>query len=404
MKKLLILAISIIFVLSLASCDIVDSVFAKGSEGLEYELSEDGKSYTVTGIGTCEDTNIVIPARYKWKPVTEIAIWAFRDCDSLTSVVIGNNVTEIGHAAFARCRSLTSVVIGNSVTKIGEGAFYWCKSLTSVVIPDSVTVIGDAAFAGCDSLASITVDDNNEYYKSIDGNLYTKDGKKLIQYAIGKSDTEFIIPNGVTEIGDHALEHSYKTILDPDTGEIECDPDTGHLLLVGSSNIKKIVIPDSVTKIGSSAFAWCGSLTSIVIPDSVTEIGNYAFADCDSLTSVVIPDSVTVIGERSFYSCTNLTSVVIGDSVTEIGSYAFYYCRSLTSVVIGDSVTKIGSYAFCECTNLTSIVIPDSVTEIGSYAFSNCDSLTIYCEYKPNNGWDMYWNPDPRPVVWRYEG
>ena len=90
-----------------------------------------------------------------------------------------------------------------------------------------------------------------------------------------------------------------------------------------NKKIAEVVIPNSVTKIGNSAFSGCTSLTSIVLPDSVKKIGNAAFYDCTSLTSVVIPDSVTEIGWGAFENCTGLTSVVIPDSVTEIGGGAF---------------------------------------------------------------------------------
>ena len=93
------------------------------SEGLEFALL--GNAYAVIGIGTCTDTDVVIPSVYNGLPVT----------------VIGEN-------AFFLCGSLTSVTIGDSVTSIGEWAFYSCISLTSITIPDSVTSIGTDAFFG----------------------------------------------------------------------------------------------------------------------------------------------------------------------------------------------------------------------------------------------------------------
>ena len=403
--------------------------YIKASSGLEYTFDADGTSYSVTGIGTCTDTNVVIPTTYNGKPVTSIGTYAFDSCSSLTSVVIPDSVTSIGSFAFYNCRNLASVVIGDSVTSIGDGAFAWCDSLTSIVIPDSVTSIGDGAFAWCGSLTSvvignsvtsignrafmdcrsftsITVADANTAYKSVDGNLYTKDGKTLIQYAVGKTDTSFTIPNSVTAIGDVAF--------------------------YGCSGLTSVVIPDSVTMIDSYAFYRCDSLTSVVIPDSVTSIGNYAFNDCTSLTSITvayantayksvdgnlytkngktliryavgktdtsftIPNSVTTIGDNAFNDCYSLTSVVIGDSVTSIGSYAFYGCSSLTSVVIPDSVTSIGSYAFCDCTGLTSIVIGNSVTKIGNYAFYGCSGLTSI-KYR---GTESQWNAITKESYW----
>ena len=195
---------------------------------------------------------------------------------------------------------IPSEIGGYPVTTIGDAAFYNCTSLTSIVIPDSVTEIGNYAFSSCSSLTSVNVDENNDNYCSIDGNLFDKNKTTLIQYAIGKTNSSY-------------------------------------------------TIPDSVTTIGGAAFYNCSSLTSVVIGDSVTTIGGSAFGNCTNLTSVVIPDSVITIGSSAFYSCNSLTSVEIPDSVTIIGNSAFNSCSSLTSVYYRGNSTQwnnisIGSY------------------------------------------------------------
>ena len=151
-------------------------VAEEGTKGLVYYPKDDG-TYAVAAGTTKYLSDIVIPASYQGKPVTEIAeygfeqhnlksitipdsvtsigSYAFYDCDALTSVTIGNSVTSIGGWAFMDCSSLASVTIGNSVTSIGGYAFSGCSSLTSVTIPDSVTSIGDWAFSGCSSLTSV---------------------------------------------------------------------------------------------------------------------------------------------------------------------------------------------------------------------------------------------------------
>ena len=159
-----------------------------------------------------------------------------------------------------------------------------------------------------------------------------------------------VIPNSVTSIGTYAFQHC--------------------------SGLTSVEIGNSVTSIGDYAFRDCSGLTSVEIPNSVTSIGKYAFSFCKGLTSVEIPNSVTGIGDNAFRECSGLTSVVIPNSVTSIGNYAFYYCKSLTSVEIPNSVTSIGKYVFYYCSGLTFVKIPNSVTSIGEYAFDNCSGLT----------------------------
>ena len=130
---------------------------------------------------------------------------------------------------------IPKVYNGSSVQKIGDEAFAYCTNLTNITIPDSVTNIGSSAFNNCTNLTSIDVSKNNNYYKSIDGNLYSKDGAKLIQYAIGKKQNEFVIPDSVTNIGPYAFNNC--------------------------TNLTNVIIPDSVTNIEHSAFNNCTNLT-----------------------------------------------------------------------------------------------------------------------------------------------
>ena len=148
----------------------------------------------------------------------------------------------------------------------------------SVYIGEKITEIDDKAFLGCKELTSITVNENNKKYQSIDGNLYSKDGKSLIKYAIGKTDTKFIIPKGVVNIGYAAFN--------------EC------------SSLKEIVIPDTVETIERGAFRKTG-ITSIVIPDSVTSIGGVLLAECSELRTAVLGKGVTVLTESMFFKCQN---------------------------------------------------------------------------------------------------
>ncbi len=140
--------------------------------------------------------------------------------------------------------------------------------------------------------------------------------------------------------------------------------------------IKKVVIKNGVTNIGSGAFFICNYITSVTIPNSVKSIGATAFAGCSSLTSITIPNSVTTIGWSAFASCRNLTSITLSESLTSIEGGSFNSCTKLASITIPNSVKSIGVTAFAYCTNLTSVTIPNSVTTIERAAFRNCSKLT----------------------------
>ncbi len=185
---------------------------------------------------------------------------------SINSCNIHGDTKIIFTVAFSDCSNLTSINIPNSVISIGEQAFSSCSSLTSVNILDGVTSIGTYAFYNCSSLASITVNEGNTAYKSIDGNLYTKDGTVLILYAVGKTDTSFTIPDSVTSIENRAFSHC--------------------------SNLENVTIRNGVTSIENSAFEYCFNLKSVAISDTVTDIGRLALSFCTNLEKINFSGSI----------------------------------------------------------------------------------------------------------------
>ncbi len=169
--------------------------------------------------------------------------------------------------------------------------------------------------------------------------------------------------------------------------------------------LNRVVLPNSLNKIGNKVFENCTSLVSISLVGGIKEIGNSAFASCSNLKSIIIPDGVTSLGEEAFEDCASLSSVYIPESVDEIGGMAFYGCKSLTefsgplatadgsslitlegnlvaylnrndySYVISENVKGIGECVFYDCKNLREISMPESLTYIGAKAFSGCELL-----------------------------
>ena len=327
------------------------------SEGLEYALNQDGTGYLVRGIGTCTDSNLVIPSTYRDLPVTGFSVNVFAYCKNITSVTIPDSIVEINRGAFGYCESLTSVTIPNSVTSIGTETFYGCKSLTDITIPESVTRIGDSAFWGCKSLNAVYITDLASWcaIDFVDG--YDSNPLYLAQqlYIDGVLATAITIPDCVTSISDYAFN--------------------------GYSALTSVTIPDSVTSIGRRAFNDCDGITDITVPDSVTSIGESAFSGFRSLAYNEYDNAYYVGNQNHPYlvlvkvTSKEITSCEINEHTKLICEGAFGHCYELTSITIPDGVTSIGDYAF-SYTDLTFVTIPDSVQTIGSGAFN---ILSVVC-------------------------
>lgn len=269
---------------------------------------------TVTKIGTAAFCGASVKTVTIPESVINIGNYAFSGCNSLTGTTISYGVINIGDNSFAHCGLLTGINIPDSVIRIGNDAFNGCSKLAKINIPDNVKYIGNDVFNNCNAIKSIDVGANNENYKSIDGNLYSKDGKTLVKYASGKTASSFTVPKGVT-------------------------------------------------KIGSSAFRDCGSLTGINISDGVTEIGSYTFENCTSLVDITIPETVTAIGNNTFVGCNALTNVIIRGKVSYLASNMFYDCSSLKSVTLPAGITKINYNAFYNCVSLKDVYFGGTITE-----------------------------------------
>ena len=137
-------------------------------------------------------------------------------------------------------------------------------------------------------------------------------------------------------------------------------------------SFQKVIVPDSILRIGEYAFVRCGYLKTIKLPKNITEIGKCAFAGCGSLSEVSLPNSLACIPESCFQNCA-LNTIDIPQSVVQINGGAFMGCH-LQRIVIPNSVTIIGSGAFNGC-KLQNVAIPDSVTDIGMQAFMNNKEL-----------------------------
>ena len=409
-----------------------------GKEVKEYIIGENVTSIGSYAFYDCSDlTSVTIP-----NSVTSIGFASFEGCSGLTSVNIldipawckvsfaysSSNPLYYAKHLFIDGKEVKDLIIPNSVTSIGGSTFYGCSGLTSVTIPNSVTSIGTYAFSGCSDLSKVTLNStivSRSYnHSSTIENIF---GSQVKEYILGDDVASIgnyafdgcsglmsvIIPNSVTSIGSYAFSgcsgltsvtipnsmtsvgegafsdctNLNKVIVRDFTawckinfGSYDANPlyYVNHLYRDDNTEIKDLIIPNSVTNIGTWAFSGCSGLTSITIPQSVTSIGNGAFSGCSGLTSITIPQSVTSIGNNAFYNCPDLTKVtlnsneVVSKSFSSSFTFKNIFGSQVSEYILGDEIISIGNYAFKDCSGLKSVTIPNSVTSIGNYSFSGC--------------------------------
>ncbi len=187
-----------------------------------------------------KEKNVVIPGN-----IRRIGKEAFYE-SFVEMVIIEEGVKIIGTSAFCGCGHLTEIVLPNTLEVIEYDAFCACSNLERIVLPDSLVKIGKAPFTICDRLKEIVVGENNSAVKSSDGNLFSKDGKKLIWYQVCSEEPEYVVPDGTEIIGEAAFAYN--------------------------NYIERIVLPDGVKKICGDAFGRCKNLKEVIIPESVNEI------------------------------------------------------------------------------------------------------------------------------------
>ena len=234
-----------------------------------------------TLISGCKNT--VIP-----DSVTSIGDRAFCGCTGLTSITIPNSVTNIDEYAFRGCTGLTSITIPDSVKKIGICVFASCSSLTSISIPNSITSIPLSTFDHCSNLTSITIPDNVTSIES-----YAFFGCTGLN--------SIFIPEGVTRIGVGVFSHC--------TGLINITVSEKNKVYDSRENCNAVI--ESKT---NSLVAGC---KGTIIPGSVLSIGKESFYEQTDLTSIIIPDSLTDIGTGAFWGCSFIKDVYYTGSESE---------------------------------------------------------------------------------------
>lgn len=340
------------------------------------------KNVKVVGEGAFSGCSLIERVQFEKESVLEeIKAEAFSGC-ALSFINLPSGLKSIGNKAFYEC-SLKLITLPDGLLTIGEYAFS-NNTILTLSIPASVTEIGEGAFSLIYALSSISVKEENANYKAIDGVLYSKDGKTLIQYPIAKTAKSFTVPAGVEVIGAKAF---YNAIM---LNEIKFEQ--------GST----------LTTVKANAFENCALIVSLEIPATVTTIENNAFLSCFKLVEVINRSSSITVekgaeenGRVGYYALKvanpedgNVTSAVATDAngfITLTDEQAIIllgYSGSNADLVLPTNVTHIyegalngylssysASYGIEIFATLNSVTIPESVVYIGSKAFSKCESL-----------------------------
>ena len=285
----------------------------------------DNVSYKVVGISdyafeNCKNLNSITIAN----SITYIGWMAFRNCSSLTSISIPNSVTEVGSCCFSNCTKLETVTLPDSLENIYDYTFYDCASLKNINIPNTIRDIQRCAFRGCSSLPSINIPNtvtrigeaafqkcSNLQSVVLPDSLISID-RLAFEVCINLSYIE--IPNSVTTIGENAFAgcKSLKTIIIPSSVT-----EIGKYTFYDCTSLKSVVwgiksLKDDiwVYDYNTSIFNKCDSVTQFEFGGEVEDIPKYLCRNMKNLYKLIIPKSVTTIGTGSFTGCANLITIV----------------------------------------------------------------------------------------------
>lgn len=278
--------------------------------------------------------------------IIDIEEGAFMDCTNLEAIRIPYRVKGINKSTFWGCQSLRIVQLPNDIKFIGECAFYGCNALITFIIPESIINIGDGAFSGRNTI--INIKSRNKDFYILNNMLISSKGHLISCWT---TETDIIIPDKVTSIGDYALQ--------------KCE------------SIKNVIVPLNLSKIGKYSFKDCSSLQTIIFSDGLTNIGIGAFEYCGSLQSIILPKGIDCIAEGLFYFCSSLQFVYIPNGVERIENKAFAACDSLKFVVVPETVLSIGEHVFESSFISHCICIPKGTKEKFINLFRNENTSEI---------------------------
>ncbi|MFX1529467.1 MAG: leucine-rich repeat domain-containing protein [Promethearchaeota archaeon] len=328
------------------------------------------------------------------------------------NITLPDPITDIGMGAFWNCTALKSVKLNEGIRRIGGDAFYKCINLENVNIPSTIHEIGNDPFAGCPKL---TLKNSSKYFILEDGVLYTRKKDQILHFPMKKQLRLFEIPNSVRYINKHTFYNNkyIKSIIIPESviwiennlfsgckveevinkspyfyvdNGVLYNKEKSQVFSVFDHRLRKLILPDSVRKIGKNSFFGCENLEHLHISKNITHIGLNPFVGCSKLrlsseNPIFSIENGILINKKAklLKYCPNSSiddTIEIPDYIQIIGRNSFSYCINLKTLRIPSSVKVIERGAFGGCSNLRDINIPDSVKIIEKWALSYCKNLS----------------------------
>lgn len=377
------------------------------ANGLTYQKfisrSKKYKIAWITGYNGSDYAEVVIPETVDTGyTVTKIEEKAFEN-SNISSVAIPSQLKEIGSYAFRNCQFLQEIDLGE-VVSIENHAFNKCILLKTVTIPNTCSYLGNSAFADCISLENVSLSSS-----LMELNNFTFSGCTALKIVD--------VPSSVVAVGENVFYNCESLESVTLTSSVES---VGGSLFSGCISLKSITLNGKWKEIPESFCEGCDSLSEIEIPEGIESIGQKAFANCASLKSVVTPTSLQVIYAEAFDQCDNLENVVLQEGLTAIYHDAFgsnydsyspgYMERHLTTVIIPSTVVRIDSGAFCMGRSYINTQTNEISYDDNVYIFNNPGTWTqretyIYCvaSDKPA-AWSNDWTNWPNSnIKWGYQ-
>ena len=323
--------------------------------------------FTFSGCGL---ESITLPSTLK-----EIRSSAFEQCSRLKEIVLPEGLEALNSYAFSHCSDLEKVVLPDGLLKIDSYAFGNCSKLKEVHLPASLLEIEDGAFEGCSRLKSIVLPD---YLCSIGFRVFNL-CPLLDNISLGNNSVFSLNKHGdLIEAKTGRMIVFRSKVIDP---ELKTIPDCAFI----DEQIKSIVIPEGIERIGIDAFRNCTLLKEIKLPSTLKEIGTGAFSGCISLKEIVIPEGVKIISRFMLSECSKLEKVVLPESLLVIDEEAFTNDQLLKDISIPHSVSRIGKHAFKYCYGIKNLYLSENAKKVHKKAFYGCSYSLESIKVNPAN-------------------